>query len=200
MYKFWYDVIEKTCKDPKLLYMDTDSFIFETKENFRDIMLNNNELYGLSNQPKDSEYYCPNNNKIPGKMKDEFPGKTIIEFIALKPKSYTIITNKTEKCTHKGHSFNFSSNEYKDVLFNKKILRHPMKKIVSKNHNIVTQISNKRSISCFYDKKYMLRNQINTLPFGDDDLYLKINKSKIISMLLITPTAQATIIVYGLKA
>ena len=51
-------------------------------------------------------------------MKDEFPGKTITEFIALKPNSYTIITNKTEKWTHKGHSFNFSSNEYKDVLFN----------------------------------------------------------------------------------
>ena len=49
-------------------------------------------------------------------MKDEFP------------ESYTIITNKTEKCTCKGHSFNFSSNQYKDVLFNKKILRHPNKK------------------------------------------------------------------------
>ena len=46
-----------------------------------------------------------------------------------------------------------------------------IKKIVSKNHNIVTQISNKRSISCFYDKKYVLPNQINTLPFGDDDIY-----------------------------
>ena len=63
MYKFWYDVIEKTCKNPKLLYMDTDSFIFETKEHFRDIMLKNNELYSLSNQLKNSEYYCPDNKK-----------------------------------------------------------------------------------------------------------------------------------------
>ena len=46
-----------------------------------------------------------------------------------------------------------------------------MKKILSKNHNIVTKISNKRSIPCFYDKKYVLPNQINTLPFGDDDIY-----------------------------
>ena len=125
-------------------------------------MLKNNKLYGLSNQPKNSEYYCRDNKEIPRKMKDEFPGKTIIEFITLKPKSYTIITNKTEKCIYKAHSFNFSSNQKKDVLFNKKILRHPMKKIVSKNHNIVTQISNKRSTSCFYDKKYVLPNQINT--------------------------------------
>ena len=76
MYKFRYDVIEKTCKNPKLLYMDTDSFIFETKEHFRDIMLKNNELYGLSNQPKDIiEYYCPDIKKIPVKMKDKFPEK-----------------------------------------------------------------------------------------------------------------------------
>ena len=32
MYKFWYDFIVKKCDSPKLLYMDTDSFIFETKE------------------------------------------------------------------------------------------------------------------------------------------------------------------------
>ena len=63
MYKFRYDVIEKTCKNPKLLYMDTESFIFETKEHFRDIMLKNNELSSLSNQLKNSEYYCPDNKK-----------------------------------------------------------------------------------------------------------------------------------------
>ena len=49
-----------------------------------------------------------------------------------------------------------------------------MKKMISKNHNIVTQKSNERSISCFYDKKYALPNQINTLPFGDDNIYIYI--------------------------
>ena len=47
-----------------------------------------------------------------------------------------------------------------------------MKKIISKNHNILTQNSNKRSLSCFYDKKYILSNQINTLTFGDDDILI----------------------------
>ena len=92
----------------------------------------------------------------------------------MKPKSYTIITDKSEKCTHKGHSFTFNSNENKDALFNRKILRHPVKKVISKNHNILTQISNKRSTSCFYDEKYVLSDQINNLPFGDDDI--SINK------------------------
>ena len=174
MCKFWYEIIKKQCNDPKLLYMDTDSFSFESKENFRDIMLKNNQFYDLSNQPKDSKYFCSDNKKVPEKMKDEFPGQTIIEFIALKPKSYTIITNKTEKCTHKGHSANFKSNEYKDALFSRKIFRHPMKEIISKSHNVLTQNSNKKSLSCFYDKKYVLSNQITTLPFGDYDILNKI--------------------------
>ena len=54
-------------------------------------------------------------------------------------------------------------------------MRRSMKKIISKNHNILTQNSNKRSLSCFYDKKYVLTNRINTFPFGDDDI-LKIEK------------------------
>ena len=124
MYKFWYDVIKKQCDDPQLLYMDTDSFIFESKENFRDIMLENKEFYDLSNQPRDPKYYCPDNKKVPGKMKDEYAGQTITEFIALKPMSYTIITKKTEKCTHKGHSANFENKEYKDALVNKKVIEN----------------------------------------------------------------------------
>ena len=84
MYKFWYDVIKKQCDNPKILYMDTNSFIFEYKENFRDIMLEHKEFYDLSNQPRDSKYYCPDNKKVPGKMKDESPGQTITQFIGLK--------------------------------------------------------------------------------------------------------------------
>ena len=49
-------------------------------------------------------------------------------------------------------------------------MRRSMKKIISKNHNILTQNSNKRSLSCFYDKKYVLTNRTTTLPFGDDDI------------------------------
>ena len=39
-----------------------------------------------------------------------------------------MITNKSEKCTHKGHSANFESKEYKNALVNRKGMRHSMKK------------------------------------------------------------------------
>ena len=54
-----------------------------------------------------------------------------------------------KKSVHKGHTSNFKSSEFKDVINNKKVARHRMKKITSKNHKIYTQDSNKTSLSCF---------------------------------------------------
>ena len=51
--------------------MDTDSFIIEVvRESFGDIMLENKGLFDLSNFSKNSQYYCGENKKLPGKMKD----------------------------------------------------------------------------------------------------------------------------------
>ena len=42
-------------------------------------------------------------------------------------------------------------NEFKDTLFNKKVVRHKMKRISSKKHKIKTYEINKISLSCFDD-------------------------------------------------
>ena len=71
MHKFYYDFIQKKCKNIKLLYTDTDSFIIEiTNEDFDEVMFENKEFFDLSNFSKDSKYYCADNKKVPGKMKD----------------------------------------------------------------------------------------------------------------------------------
>ena len=107
-------------------------------------------------------------------MKDEYDGKVIYEYAAPKPKSYTVIDeNNFEKSVHKGHTSNFKSSESKDALFNKKVFRHDMRSIKSKNHKIYTQESNKISLSCFDDKSYILEDGINTLPFGHKDIPTK---------------------------
>ena len=41
-----------------------------------------------------------------------------------------------------------------------------MRRIRSKNHNLGTYETNKRSLSCFDDKPYILENGINTLAHG----------------------------------
>ena len=76
-------------------------------------------------------------------MTDEYGGKVIYEIAAPKPKSYTIIDESNcEKSVHKGHTSNFKSSEFKDVVNDKNVFRHIMKKTSSKNHKIYTQESN----------------------------------------------------------
>ena len=45
-----------------------------------------------------------------------------------------------------------SHNEYKDILLNKKCLRHLMNRIQSKDHRIGTYEINNISLPCFDDK------------------------------------------------
>ena len=172
MYEFYYDFLKEKCENVKLLYMDTNSFIIEIiDENFDDMRLENKEYFDLSNFSKDSKYYCVDNKKVLGKMKDEYGGTPILEYARAKPKSYTANdVNNYEKSTHKGDSAKFRSSEFKDVLFNKKVFRHITKKIGSKKHKIYTQESNKISLSCFHDKRYILDDGINTLAYGHKDI------------------------------
>ena len=56
-----------------------------------------------------------------------------------------------------------NQNEYKDVLLNKKCLRHLMNRIQSKNHRIGTYEISKISLSCFGDKIYIPDNETDPL-------------------------------------
>ena len=56
-------------------------------------------------------------------------------------------------------------NEFKDTLFNRKIMRHKMRRIETKKHNLGTYEINKISLSCFDDKRYVQDDSINTLAY-----------------------------------
>ena len=45
-----------------------------------------------------------------------------------------------------------------------------MRAIKSRKHELVTYESNKRSLSDFDDKRYILDDEINTLPYGHKDI------------------------------
>ena len=66
MYEFHYGFMKNNVSIFKLLYSDTDSFIYEIGEDFYEIMYKHKEVFDLSNQPKDSKYYCNDNKKVPG--------------------------------------------------------------------------------------------------------------------------------------
>ena len=91
------------------------------------------ELFDLSNFPVSSKYYCSDNKKVVGKMKDEYDGKSIVKFVDLKSKMYSILDESSnEKGTNKCHNAFIEFQEFRDTLFQKKILRHTMRQIKSK--------------------------------------------------------------------
>ena len=94
----------------------------------------------------------------------------IVKFLGLKSKMQSILDESNNgKITSKGHNAFIESQEFYDTLFKKKIFRHTTRGIGSKNHNIGTYETNKRSLSWFDDKRYILKNAINTLAYGHKD-------------------------------
>ena len=63
--------------------------------------------------------------------------------------------------------------EFADVLFNKKKIRHKMKRIHSKLHRIGTYDVCNTSFSCFDDKRYILDYGINSLAYFHKDIRSK---------------------------
>ena len=128
------------------------------------------DLFDFSNYSKDSKFFDDTNKKVIGKMKDEYGGVIIDEFVGLKSKMYSIkkIDGK-ESNTAKGVNIATEFNEFKDVLFNKKIIRHKMKRIQAKKHKIGTYEIDKISLSCFDDKRYVLDDGIHTLAYFHKD-------------------------------
>ena len=104
-------------------------------------------------------------------MKDENGEKFILKFVGLKSKMNSILDeSNNEKITSKDHNGFIEFQAFYNKLFMKKILRHTMRRIGSKNHNLGTYESNKRSLSCFDDKQHILKNGINTLAYGHKDI------------------------------
>ena len=84
------------------LIIDTDSLCYEIcNENPHEKFNEQREYFDLSNFPKNSKYFCNDNKKVLRKMKDEYGGKVIKEFIGLRSKMYSILDTKiNEKSTH----------------------------------------------------------------------------------------------------
>ena len=97
MYEFWYDYVKKKHGDMvKLCYMDTDSLIMniKTKDFYKDIAQDVEERFDTSNYDVDRPLPKGENKKVIGLMKDELGGGIITEFVALRPKTYSYMTDE----------------------------------------------------------------------------------------------------------
>ena len=108
-------------------------------------------------------------------MKDKFEGKIIREFVELRLKMYSLVTvNNEETKNANGVNKNIVKNirhrKYIDMLFNKKMIRHKMKRVQTKLHTIGTYNVCKISLYFFDDKRYILNDGINSLAFFFKDI------------------------------
>ena len=127
------------------------------------------DFFDFSNYSKDSRFYDDTNKKVIGKMKDEYGGVITDEFIGLKAKMYSIKKiDDSESSTAKGVNVASEFNEFKDFLFNKKIIKHKMKRI-NKKHKIGTYEIDKISLSSFDDKRQVLDDGVHTLAYFHKD-------------------------------
>ena len=91
MYEFWHDYItRKYQNNVKICYMDTDSFIIhiKTEDFYKDIADDVKKWFETSNYSEDNKIPLLGGmtKKVVGLMKDKLGGKTMIEFVALRPK------------------------------------------------------------------------------------------------------------------
>ena len=170
MYQFHYKYI-KSKFDAKLLLTDTESLVYEIKtEDVYEDFYQDKNLFVFSDYPLHSKFFDPVNKKVIGKMKDEFKGRIISELFALKSKMYSLISVDDEEVTKaKGVNKKLRHKEFVDALFNKKVIRHNMKRIQSKLHRIGIYDVYKISLSCFDDKRYILDSGVNSLAYFQKD-------------------------------
>ena len=89
-------------------------------------------------------------------MKDESEGKIVGEFVGLKSKMHSMKNiNDKESNTAKGVNIATEFNEFKDTLFNKKIIRHKVRIIQGKKHKMGTYEIKKISLSVFDEKRFV---------------------------------------------
>ena len=107
-------------------------------------------------------------------MKDVSEGKIIDNFVGLKSKMHFMKNEKyidgKETDTAKGVSVATEFKRFKNTLFNKKIMRHKMRRIQAKKHKLGTYEINKISLSCFDDKRSVSKYGIHTLAYFHKEL------------------------------
>ena len=164
-HEFRYDYIKRKCdSQSKLSLTDTDSLMYEfkTEDVYKD--------FSSNNYSTNSKYFDDSNKFVIWKMENETGVVAIEEFLGLKSKMYLFLEHNDEHKKAKGVNkkvvAKIGHNEYKDVLWNNKHIRHSMNRIQTKDHRIITYEISKISLYCFDDKIYIKNNGYDGLALG----------------------------------
>ena len=161
----------------KLLFTDTDSLCYHIRtDDVYEDFYRSKDLFDNSDYEKSSKFFFDGNKKVIGKFKDEAAGNPIVEFAGPKSKMYSYKTELAQgrienKKTAKGFKKNvikrdLDHSHYAACLQNNTVEQHKMRSIRSDHHVVSSYEINKTSLSCFDDKRYILRDGITSYAYG----------------------------------
>ena len=158
----------------KLCSMYTDSFIMNIKKNdfYKDISNDVENRFDTSNYEVKRPLPTGKNKKVIGLMKDELGGKIIMEFVTLRPKTYTFFTDDgkedkkakgRKKCIIKKM---IKFNDYKKCLLDDEVILKSQQRFISKKRDVYTENINKIALSNNDDKRIVSSKEISSYPYG----------------------------------
>ena len=177
MFDFHYNyIIPKYGNKAKLLFTDTDSFLYEieTEDFYKDISGDVRDRFDTSDYKEGHPSGIPTgiNKKVLGMFKDEAAGKIIKEFVGLRAKLYSYIMEEGEenkKCKGVKKQVveeNITHEDYKTCLLTGKEILRKQNILRSYDHEVYTEEVNKIALSAADDKRYLLTDSFDTLAWG----------------------------------
>ena len=177
MFDFHYNYIKpKYGNKAKLLFTDTDSFLYEiqTEDFYKDISGDVWDGFDTSDYPDRHPSGIPTgiNKKVLGMFKDEAAGKNIKEFVGLRSKLYSFIMEEgkeNKKCKGIKKAVvekSIRHEDYKTCLETGKEQLRRQNIIRSYEHVLYTEEVNKIALSAADDKRYLLKDSHDTLAWG----------------------------------
>ena len=144
----------------------------KTKDFYKDIAKYVEESFDTSNYGFDRPLPKGKNKKVIGLMKDELGGGIITEFVALRSKTCSYMTDEfvemkkakgTKKCVIKKM---LKFEDYKKCLFGNESMLKLQQRFKSENHEAYTENINKIALSSNDDKRMVALDGITTYPYG----------------------------------
>ena len=185
MYQLHYDVIKKNFPKSDLMYMDTDSLIYDIYcDDVYNDLISINKYFDMSTYPDNYIFHNNDNKGKLGTLKDEYSSynnklNLITKFICLKSKCYSLLTlydKNTKRCKGivKNQVNNLTHSLYEDYMLNNNILKVKQTTFKTLNHMIYTIDTTKDCLSN-KDNKRITDPQfpIYTYPHG----YFKTNNN-----------------------
>ena len=177
-------MLVKYGEDINLCFTDTDSLLYEvrTKDIYED-MKSDIDRYDFSEYPFEHSLYSRVNKKTIGKFKDELNSMTLLEFVGLRPKSYSLEycgfvkdnvlvdiylhqsqkSKGTKEAVKKAHLRHCHFVECWDGLKTFVVRQNVIK---SRSHIVSTYHMNKVALTAFDTKRWILEDNVHTLAYG----------------------------------